>query len=203
MKAVVTGAKVVKPKETFGKKLRNAFIAPGADSVGQYMVNDVLIPSLRNTLLSAGISMLYYLFQGRKTPQNGPYGGYPTFTGTPFWNPMSRIGVPTTTVNYGGYSTGGVQNPAMAQTQQPQRLLTKPTDVIIPDRGQAELALDSITDVLKQYGSCSLGTFFEIVGVPSNGYTDYTYGWKNLYGVSIKSTAGGYYIDMPRAVPLQ
>lgn len=167
------------------------------------MVDDILIPSLRNTLLSAGISLLYYLFQGRKTPQNGyqQYGGYPTFTSTPFWNPMSRVAVPNTTVNYGGYSKGPatVGNVPVQQAKP----MMKPTDVIIPDRGQAELALDAITDILKTYGSCSLGTFFEIVGVPSNGYTDYQYGWKDLYGVSIKAANGGYYLDMPRAMPLQ
>lgn len=200
VKPVVTGAKVSKPKETFGTKLKNAFIAPGVDNVGQYMINDVIIPSVRNTILSAGISMLYYLFQGRKTPQSGytPYSGYSPYGSILPWNPIARVGTPTSTVNYGGYSTTPQQTTAPVS-----RPMVKPTDVVIPDRGQAELALDSITDVLKQYGACSLGTFFEIVGVPSNGYTDYQYGWKSLYGVTIKSTAGGYYLDMPRAMPLQ
>ena len=202
--AVVQGAKVIKPKESFGHKLKTTFINDNLGDIKGYIVNQVIIPTVQGTLVSIALNSIRMLF---KSPGGMPYGNYmlnqPYTSGWPPMssNPYGVMARPNTAINYGGYARpyqAPAQNvmPAMA-------MATKPTDIQIPTEDLAGRALTQLQDIIQSYGRLTMLDFYETLGVPGNGYTDANYGWTDLMGVQIKPHyAGGYCIDMPKAVAL-
>lgn len=199
--AVVQG-KVVTPKETFGTKLRKTFINDNVD-LGGYLVNNVLVPTLQGTLMAVAINSIRMIFRtpGGQAPMGYGYGystpGWPPMSTNP-WGTMAR---PNSSINYGQYARPNVMTPATPTAVPPQVL--KPTDIQIATQDMAERALAQMTDIIQSYGRLTLLDFYETLGVRGNGFTDQNYGWTDLIGVQIKPHyAGGYCIDMPRAVAL-
>lgn len=198
--AVVEGAKIVPPKETFGKKLRKTFINDNLDIKG-YIINNILVPTLQGTvfsIISNAVSMIF------KRPNSYGGTGFYNQPYNPGWppvssNPWATMAQPNQSINYGQFARP-FQSALPGQNVAP---MAKPTDIQIPTQDMAEKALAQMRDILQGYGRLTMLDFFETLGVKGNGYTDQSWGWVDLMGVSIKPHyAGGYYIDMPRAVAL-
>lgn len=198
--AVVEGAKVVPPKESFGSKIKKTFINDNINLKG-YIINNVLIPTVQNTFFSIVMNSISMIF---KRPQGGGY--YPPMGGyNPGWPPVSSnpygvMAQPNQSINYGQYASpyqNTAANPLAARAIPP---MIKPTDVQIPTEDLAIKALGQLQDIIQSDGRLNLRQFFEVVGVKGNGYTDEYWGWVDLLGVNVKHHyAGGYYIDMPKA----
>lgn len=200
--AVVQG-KVITQKETFGQKLKRTFINDNVDIRG-YIINNVLVPTVQSTLMSIAINSIRMIFKSPGAPGIGfgAFGGYGySNPGWPMYsNPYATMARPNSSINYGQYARPNTMSPAPAVQAQPQ---LKPTDIQIPTQDLAERALSQMTDIIQSYGRLTMLDFYETLGVHGNGYTDQNYGWVDLLGVSIKPHyAGGYCIDMPRAVAL-
>jgi len=198
--AVVEGAKIVPPKESFGSKIKKTFINDNINLKG-YIINNVLIPTVQNTFFSIVMNSISMIF---KRPNGGGY--YPPMGGyNPGWpsvssNPYGVMAQPNQSINYGQYARP-YQTPT--QTRPGAVPMAKPTDIQIPTEEMARRALTQLQDIIQSYGRLTMLDFFETLGVKGNGYTDQSWGWVDLMGVTIKPHyAGGYYIDMPRAVAL-
>lgn len=76
-------------------------------------------------------------------------------------------------------------------------------DLIFSMRGDAELVLTRMYELLGTYRAVSIADMFDLAGVTSpNGYTDNKYGWTDLSDARVIRVNGGYVIDLPRAQQL-
>lgn len=76
-------------------------------------------------------------------------------------------------------------------------------DLIFNMRGDAELVLAKMWELLGTYRAVSIADMFDLAGVSSpNGYTDNKYGWTDLHDARVVRVNSGYIIDLPTAMQL-
>lgn len=61
----------------------------------------------------------------------------------------------------------------------------------------AEDALKTLKDVIKQYGFASIGDLYDASSLPNNDYRFNKYGWTNLDGAMVIHTTLGYTLVLP------
>lgn len=176
---VVKGA-VSTRKKSAARKVADIFIQDDLENVKQYIVTDVIIPGIKDTIMNV-MSMFFY---GDTRGANHRFNS----------SPISKV-------SYRSYFD---QTPA-SQTK-PRSVKTNSgfeyDELVFETRGDAQLVLDAMEDVIAQYGTVSVFDMYDMSGrIPPHSYKNY--GWTSIAGARISSVSGGYVIDMPRALPIQ
>lgn len=168
---VTKGAARTKKKSKF----LDSFIAEDVKDVKDYLIGDVLVPTIKNTIaemVSNGVDMALFgeVRHGRKKSQRGnrtPYRDY--YDRRDDRRRESRRGA--------AYDF---------------------ESVIVESRGEAELVLDRMDEIIDNYDSVSITDLYDLVGYDGGKYTDSKYGWTSLRGVDItRLRDGSYEIVMP------
>lgn len=177
-KKVVTAPVKIKKKTGF-QKFADEFFVDDMNKIKDFIVHDVVIPSTKKVisdLITTTVSMLLYGDTRNRTTSNGPsskvsYGGF-------FKNPQSGY----------GFST-------------PTRTTYEYDNIIIEDKGEAEMVLHQMDDILMAYGQVRVADLYELLG-KSGSYTDNNYGWKNLQSAYVQRVPDGYLLKLPKIVAL-
>lgn len=175
---VISGA-AVERKEPLRKKFLQAYAGDSAQSVGQYLLMDVVVPGTKNIisdLVTQGINRLLY---GSSRPTNGV---------------RSVVG----SSGYGKFFNGG------GSTQQTPTQLTQQArqnhsfgEIVLQSRGDAEIVIESLRELIEQYGNAKVTNLYSLVGISSD-FTDQKYGWTNLARAGVIQIREGYLLDLPR-----
>ena len=75
-------------------------------------------------------------------------------------------------------------------------------DCIFETRGEAELVLTRLDEMIEQYDVVSVADLKELSGLIPR-HTDFDYGWTCLGSASTERTRDGYVIKMPPARPIK
>ena len=175
--------KVVKTKErSFLRRIGDILINQNEESLTDYVVNKVIVPSVKNMWADALISMIEFIF-GTRRPVSGS-GSKTNYT--VFSNPASK--------------------PVQSSLQEPERYSIASSrqdfkEVIFEERWQAEDTIDKMVTAIMEYGTVSVADYYDIVGVASN-FTDNKYGWTNLSNAHIERVGGGYLLKLPPTIKL-
>lgn len=200
--SVVNAQVIPETKKSFGQKFKQAFFNNDGVNTGDYIIKQIIVPTVKGSLFAAAIGAVGALFWGANAPRNtfGNFGYNPNP-----WANMIRSPIyanPTTFTNYGGMAyvnpNQNTQNVMPAKTSGP----VGPTDILLHSMAEAELVKDSLSEILATYHVVTLGDFYETCGVPVNGQTDYNIGWTDLSRLKIKQGYGGFIIDLPRPMPI-
>lgn len=177
---VISGV-AVERKEPLRKKFLQAYAGDSAQSVGQYLLMDVVVPGTKNIisdLVTQGINRLLY-------GSNRPAGAR---------------GVVGQAQSYGKFfNGGGGQQSQPTPTQMSQQARTNHAfgEIILQTRGDAELVIESLRELIEQYGNAKVQNLYSLVGISSD-FTDQKYGWTNLTRASVIPVREGYLLDLPR-----
>ncbi len=183
MKPVTTN--VVVKKESESKHLGKKFFSEDAKTVGNYVAESVIIPSLQklvSDIIKGGIDYLIYGSKGSR----------------------SQTGIGT--ISYGSYyNRSGYVNPSPVYSN--PMISNKPTlysvnDIVIADRGEAEEVLLRMKESIISYGMVSVGDFYDLVGQRAN-FTDQKWGWFDLRTADIIRVDGGFCIRFPKVQPIE
>lgn len=187
----VTSADAVRRKRGLGRQFKDTFIGGDARTAVNYMILDVVIPAIQDTLIDAfqgGVERLIRGDNARPRRRTGMMGSY------------ENVGH----VNYQGMGT----RPSTRQTQQPRMLSRRSRarhsfeDLVIPSRQEAEEVIDRMFDILSRYGAVSVADLYELTGIQSS-HTDMKYGWLELRGAkAMRLRQGGFLLDLPEPEPL-
>jgi hypothetical protein len=188
---VVTTEVVVK-KKSIGSKFREVFIAADIRNVNQYIIYDVLIPAVRDTVVDAvkkGVDRMVY---GESAIRRRDYGPGPRIT--TYNRPVDR----------------GFQNPIDARSYpgrtppdrdpRPQRHVRE--NLVLTTREEAALVLERMTDIIETYEAVSVADLNELVGLPFTP-VDNKWGWTYLGDAQIQQIREGYLLNLPSAEPIQ
>lgn len=175
-KPVVTG-KVSKVKSKKSSKIASAFIGEDAGNVGSYIVNDILIPSIKKAvsdIVTDGVAML--LGTDKKRSGRSSSSGY---------------------VSYRSYSDDRDDRFRSSRTSRGYDF----DNIVFDSRGEAEEVLDRMDELIDTYRSVSVADMYDLAGL-SCDYTDNKYGWTSLRSADVVRTRDGYIIKLPRATAL-
>ncbi len=169
-------AKAVVKKKSFGEKLKEVFIGEDIQNVGDYILKEVIVPTIKNTvvdIIQNGISLLIFGESGKTDRRRS--GQY---------------------VSYGSYSSNNNRNP---RRDDRHAAPTDKGDIIFDSRSDAQAVLNHLIDILDTYRAVTVANYYEAADVPSN-YQDRKWGWTDLRYADVRmARGGGWYIDLPRA----
>lgn len=177
---VVSGTAKTKKKSEI-HKFTDIFLAEDAASVKAYIFSDVLVPAVKKLvtdIVKDGIDMIFYggtNFRDRGSNTfRAPYVSYGKMTDRR--DDRSYASRPRNGYNY--------------------------DDVVLKNRGDAEVVLRQLDELMETYRVVRVADLYDLVGLQHN-YTDNNYGWTNIRNAEIvRLRDGDYMIKMPRAIPL-
>lgn len=174
----VTSAPATKKKQSFGTKAVAAFVGEDIENVGQYLLYDVAIPAIKNTLsdlVSQGIERLLF---GESSPRGRGSSG------------SSRV-------SYGSYSRPGM-SPGNRRDASPRtRRYHDFSEIELESRDEAYLVIDRLGDLIEEYGLATVADLYDLCGITTE-YTDENWGWTSARYMSVIRSRRGYMLQLPK-----
>lgn len=172
----VISGDVMRKKPSITKKILDVFLPNDINNIGDYIVNDVIIPNIKCTICDSVDNLLG---MGNKTPNNV---------------------IPLNTrKSYDRYYNGYRSDNTRPNKKTSQNTRYKYDEIIFNTRPQATKTLNYLRGIIEEYEAVSVADFFESVGLEEfSNYTDNKYGWSNLDDAKIVRERGGYIINFPR-----
>lgn len=164
-------------------KLGKAIINDDFDKIGEYLVSDILIPSIKQTLNALGKNFLDMLFFGEAKSNYG-YGS----------NASSY---------HNAYNTYSYNTPKRKTEMREQGDWFLFSSSSINSKGDAEVILAKLDADLRRYGRADVAALYEYANETAP-HTYYGYGWYNLNEAkTVFGPDGCYCIKLPRPIPLK
>lgn len=176
-KKVVNG---IRKKKPLGERLKDTFLSEESDTVGSYIVWDILIPSAKETisdLVTGAINILLFGDAGSRSNRKN----------------NRRV--------IGGYKDYSTSSRVSSRDRDDERRYGRRSrrafdDIVLPDRTIALQVLDDMRDLIEDYGQCSVADYYDFVGQTWDPM-DKFWGWTNLAGVKPRPIHGGCILDLP------
>ena len=185
--AIIKEGRVSVKKQSAWRKAKHRIFEKEGKELKDYVVNDVLIPSLKDTIstmVSNGIDILLY-GEARHVGQKRPgilggtrYGNYVTY------NSISS-----------NRTIGNSNRPGLANSSGIRNSLSL-DDFIFQTRGEANDILDRMSTILIDYGIVTVADLYDMCGLKSE-YTYNNYAWKDLSTAGVTLTRDGYLLNLP------
>ncbi len=167
----------VKPRKKNGiSKLADVFIAEDVSNVKQYLVQDVLIPTIKKTILNTVDIFLYGSAGSRDRHTTSSKVSYRKYYDDP--RDDRRRDTPSVRPRF-DYD-----------------------DITYKTRGEAEVVLDQMRDVIDTYGMVTVADMYDMARL-DQPYTSNKYGWTSLtHAEIVRLRDGDYIIKLPKAMAL-
>lgn len=175
---VVNGVVKTRKKSEI-RKFADVFVAEDAHTVKNYLVQDLLIPSIKNTILDLIIEGATIIFKGES----------------------GRARKSGSSVDYVSYSRYADRDRRDERRYSSVRARYGYDDIVLETRGEAEKVLSCMDDMIDTYGFVSVADMYDLVG-KSCSYTDNNYGWTSLRNAEPVRVRDGYVLRLPKALPI-
>lgn len=161
-------------------KLAEIFIPGDVQNVKQYIIMDVIVPTVKRAIFDV-ISLFLY--------------------GEPSRDGRKTKGSSISYIDYASRSKGGRDEDYRSRSDS-YRPKFSSDNIEFESRGDAEAVLDAMGDAIERYGDISVAGMYDIAGLVKP-YTSEKYGWTSIRDARVRCTREGMYvIDMPRPRPL-
>ncbi len=180
---VINGKATVR-KRGLGKKFIDIFFNGDITDVKSYLIFDVLVPSIKetiNNLINRGTEMILFgeatkSSTTKRATSSGTYVSY----GSPYRGEREKL--PSSTRN---------------------RMVRRFDDIKFESRGDAEQILDTLAELMDIYHQATVGDLYDAVGITPEWTEDVeSYGWTDISGARVTRIRDGYILEMPRCVKL-
>ena len=167
--------KIVKGKVKTKKKngILASFINDDLQDIKKYIVEDVLIPTIKKTITDVvknSIDMFFYGEVSRSTRSNS-----------------SRI-------SYSSY----YDREREPRSRRNSLLID---DIVLESRAEAEEVLDRLDEMIEEFGMASVLNLYDLIGVTAP-FTADKYGWTDIRNATAVRVRDGYLLKLPRVMPL-
>lgn len=185
IKKIVTTSGTIR-KASLGSRMRETFAGEGARETGTYVFFDVIIPAIKAMAfdtITQGADRI--LFGGRDVIRSG------------------MANAPRTRTNYNQISTKAANNYPGRNFEGGGREISRAArnnhrfdEILLDSRGEAEMVLDTMQDLISRFQWVSVPEFYSMVDVTAE-FTDEKWGWTNISTAQIRPSRGKYVILLP------
>jgi hypothetical protein len=194
----------IKRKTSLGKRFKETFLS-GTDSrsVLEYVFVDIFVPAIKDLFVDASTQAVERAIFGES--RRGARSGYRYGGGYSGGTSSAQ-----TRTRYDGYS-GSAPNAwrPPGQGNQPREMSARARsqhdfgEIVLDNRGEADVVLERLSDILEQYGMTSVSDLYQLVGI-TPVFTDERWGWTDLKSARIVPVRGSQFLlDLPRPVELK
>lgn len=189
-KKVITG-KVIRRKQPLGKRFWATFIGGQAKEVWEYVVFDILVPSVKDMVIDSFSSGIERMLRPEGRSHRSVLN-----------RSLSRPGY----VSYNNYSRPSTKPPFRAGEDRPYsgrpRVNYEFKDVILETRTEAETVLADMYHIAEKYEVVTVMNLYEMLGIRGSNI-DEKWGWTDLRGTgATRLLDGTYLVDLPPPIPL-
>lgn len=180
-KEITPVAKARVKRESTARKVVGEIIKEDARSVGETVLWDVIIPTVKNlisdTVTRSIESMLYGDSRPRSRNNYSDYSGYSRQKGSRD-RPVER------------------RERRSARQAEPER-----NEIIFDTRSDANDVIDRMSDIIDQYGQASLADLNALIGASSN-FIDDNWGWTDMGSFNVRQVRDGFMLthDEPQSL---
>lgn len=176
LEKVIEG-KVIRRKSPWYKKVTNNLVAEDAGSVGDFLLESVLLPAFRNMVRDVvvrGTDQVLYGSKGAGRPavgQSQTTGSLRTqYRNAPEQRPVGLTAAARSQHNF--------------------------DSIVLPQHQDALNAIESLAAHAIKYGSASVADLYDILGI-SGEWTDTKWGWTDLASANLQQTREGWLLVLP------
>lgn len=180
---VVKKGGVVSTKKPLSKKFADTFMTEDTDDIKSYILLDVIIPGIKNTILDV-IEMAFFgssSGRGRSRSKNERtnYRSY-----------------------YGGSSTRRERRDDRHRDGRAKRDdKVDYRNIVLLHRDETEEVIEQLHKRIRKYGEVSIAELFDLIDEQSN-YNDNNWGWKDERDIRLRRVSHGFLIDVAEAIYL-
>lgn len=191
IKRIVRG-RARRRKKSLGSSFAKTFFGDDTRSVGSYILYEVLIPALKNTIndiVAGGVDMLLFgegsggRSRRHRERDNRSIVSYSSYYKDRDKNRPSNRRIEHTRTYHA--RTRGIE------------------EIIIEDRVEAEEVLEALVANIEEYGVVSVDDLMDLVGFDQRDWTDTKWGWDDLRGARVRPVRGGYMLDLPDPISIE
>lgn len=190
LQAVTTSA--VQRKMSIGRRIKNALVVDDAQSIGAYLLEDVVIPTVKTLISDIAVGAieraLYGEARGRPMSSSRISGrGY---------TPYNRI-----------YSSGSRATPPddgpgdKRELSRDARRSHDFGEIVFESRAEAYEVLDRLNDQIKSFDVATVGDLLDLSGITAT-HVDENWGWRTLATAQVRRVRNGYILDLERPVKI-
>lgn len=182
----------VQRKMSIGRRIKNALVVDDAQSIGAYLLEDVVIPTVKTLISDIAVGAieraLYGEARGRPMSSSRISGrGY---------TPYNRI-----------YSSGSRVTPPddgpgdRRELSRDARRSHDFGEIVFESRPEAYEVLDRLNDQIKNFDVATVGDLLDLSGITAT-HVDENWGWRTLATAQVRRVRNGYILDLERPVKI-
>ena len=188
LSSVVTTGKVEAKKPSIKSKLADVFLSEERGNVGQYLIFDVLIPAIKDTVCNLGHAALDRSFYGE---------------GRRYTN-QSQTG---STYNYSSYYKPNYSHPQQNQPSDRYAHVNREgvfrfDTIEFGMRAEAQEVLDCLAMRIVDSDYATVADLYDLIGRTAD-FTMERWGWYNLDTAYVTNVRGGFVIRLPKPQPIK
>ena len=180
---VIKGS-VVTRKKTLSRRFVDIFFGDDVDSVSSYIMYEVLVPAVKDTLfdmIRGGTEMILFgESKGAARPRRSGGGG-------------NR--------SYVHYDRVSYRDEWRREASPRNRSRHNFDEIVLESRTEAEDVRNNLVDLIEEYSIATVADLYDMVGIDRN-YTDEKWGWDNLASSRVERVKGGWLVNLPRPILL-
>lgn len=169
----IISGKVIE-KKSISKEVSNSFV-----NAWDYVVKDILVPAVKNTLSDIVQNTLDIVLFGDSSSGR-----------------KRRRGDDRTYISYSSISDDRDRPRVYSYNN---KVLD---DIILETRADCEEVIDYLMDIIDKYGYASVADLYESIGKPQK-YTDNDYGWRDLSRAGQRKVREGYLLELPNPISIK
>lgn len=172
----VVKGKVRVKKKSEASRLKDVFISEDISNVKSYVLDDLIIPTIKRTIVDAIKNSAEMIFLGKINSSRSSNSGY---------------------VSYRDY---GRRDDEYRRSSRRSSVCSVET-IVFDTWDDANDVLGGMDDLLRRYGMVTVADFYDLAGT-SGYFTDSKYGWDSLRSAEVVRVNDGYIIRLPKAKPM-
>lgn len=181
----VIAGKATQRKKPLGKRFVETFFS-GSDSVVSYVLQEILIPAIKDTVADMFTQGLERAIYGDARSSS------------------RRTGIrPGSSPNYISYNRFA-PNAASTSRPDPRPQLSRQArathdfrEIVLATRRDAEAVTDALLALLDQYNQATVSDLYSLMDIPTT-FADEQWGWKDIRGYKVERVNNGYLLDLPQ-----
>lgn len=182
----------VQRKPSIIRRVKSAFIADDARSIGSFLLEDVVIPTAKSLISDVVTNAIERALYGesRGRPMSS------SRISTRGYTPYNRV-----------YSSGSRVTPpddGPGERRELSREARRSHDfgeIVFASRVEAYEVLDRLNDQIKNFDIATVGDLLDLAGITST-HVDENWGWRTLATAQVRRVRDGYILDLERPVKI-